>query len=117
MSASAKHVAAGPQDDPGLFRVVFGSRDSSGEELHSDVLLETALLEEAMDCFTAAKFDLPVFWSTSKHVNGDERMARVVFFARLERGGMTIGEATYGRNEYVRPHGIRQARAIGMVRP
>lgn len=117
MSKTAKHVAGAPQADPGLFKVVFGSRDSSGEELHSDVLLETALLEEAMDCFASAKFDLPGFWSTGRSVDGDERMARVVFFARLEKGGMTVDEAVYGRNEYVRALGIRRDGAARMVRP
>lgn len=115
MSAAARHAAERP--DNGLFRVVFGLRDSSGVVIHEGILLETPLLEEAMDCFAGAKFDLASYWSTGRHVDGDEKMARLVFFARLEKGAAIVDEASYGRNEYVRSAGIRPAIAHRTVRP
>lgn len=115
VSEGPRHAHAAP-GDAGMFAVVFGARDSSGEETFSVTLLETFLLEEAMDCFAQAKFDLVSYWSCGRSVYGDERMARVSFFARLEKGGHVVDAASYGRNEFVRNAGGRPARARRMVK-
>lgn len=39
-------------------------------------------------------------------------MARVSFFARLERGGEVLDEDVYGRREYLRDSGLGRARAV-----